>query len=193
MNPTSAPRYIMIGGFLGAGKTTTVARLARRLADQGLRVGLITNDQGSELVDTAMLAARGFPVEEISGGCFCCRFNSLLEAAQNFPPPRARTCSSPSRSAVAPISSPPSPIRCAASTADALPSRPSACWSIRSAPRACSAWRRARNFPKKFSTSTASSLKRPTSSSSTRANCSTRPGSTPCVPPSPGSFPAPKY
>ena len=84
MNPTSAPRYIMIGGFLGAGKTTAVARLARRLADQGLRVGLITNDQGSELVDTAMLAARGFPVEEISGGCFCCRFNSLLEAAQKL-------------------------------------------------------------------------------------------------------------
>lgn len=81
MNDTTPPRYIMIGGFLGAGKTTAVAHLARRLADQGLRVGLITNDQGSELVDTAMLAARGFPVEEISGGCFCCRFNSLLEAA----------------------------------------------------------------------------------------------------------------
>ena len=84
MNATTAPRYIMIGGFLGAGKTTAVARLARHLAGQGLRVGLITNDQGSELVDTAMLAARGFPVEEISGGCFCCRFNSLLDAAQKL-------------------------------------------------------------------------------------------------------------
>ncbi len=85
MTPTTtSPRYIMIGGFLGAGKTTAVARLARKLADQGLRVGLITNDQGSELVDTAMLAARGFPVEEISGGCFCCRFNSLLDAAQKL-------------------------------------------------------------------------------------------------------------
>ena len=78
------PRYIMIGGFLGAGKTTAVSRLARRLTDQGWRVGLITNDQGNQLVDTAMLASQGFPVEEISGGCFCCRFNSLLEAARNL-------------------------------------------------------------------------------------------------------------
>ena len=64
-------RYIMIGGFLGAGKTTAVARLAQRLTEQGLRVGLITNDQGSELVDTAMLRSRGFATEEIPGGCFC--------------------------------------------------------------------------------------------------------------------------
>ena len=35
-----------------------------------MRVGLITNDQGSQLVDTAMLESNGFPVEEISGGCF---------------------------------------------------------------------------------------------------------------------------
>jgi G3E family GTPase len=74
----------MIGGFLGAGKTTAVARLARRLTDQGLRVGLISNDQSSGLVDTALLRSKGFPVEEIPGGCFCCRFNSLLEAADNL-------------------------------------------------------------------------------------------------------------
>jgi len=74
----------MIGGFLGAGKTTAVARLARRLSDQGLRVGLISNDQSSGLVDTALLRSKGFPVEEIPGGCFCCRFNSLLEAADKL-------------------------------------------------------------------------------------------------------------
>jgi len=74
----------MIGGFLGAGKTTAVGKLARRLADQGLRVGLITNDQGRNLVDTAMLRAQGFATEEIPGGCFCCRFNSLLDASQKL-------------------------------------------------------------------------------------------------------------
>ena len=77
-------RYVMIGGFLGAGKTTAVARLADRLTQQGLRVGLITNDQGVELVDTALLRSRGFATEEIPGGCFCCRFNSLVEAAQKL-------------------------------------------------------------------------------------------------------------
>src|SRR5438477_6630300 len=87
MNPvppplqTSKAHYLMLGGFLGAGKTTAVARLAHWLTQRGLRVGLITNDQGSQLVDTQMLSTRGFPVEEIAGGCFCCRFNSLLEAA----------------------------------------------------------------------------------------------------------------
>src|SRR5438876_10684121 len=77
-------RYIMIGGFLGAGKTTCVARLAQRLAAQGRKVGLITNDQGSDMVDTAMLRSRGFATEEIAGGCFCCRFNSLIEAASKL-------------------------------------------------------------------------------------------------------------
>src|SRR6266699_3809021 len=77
-------RYIMIGGFLGAGKTTSVARLAQRLAAQGRKVGLITNDQGSDMVDTAMLRSQGFATEEIPGGCFCCRFNSLVEAAQKL-------------------------------------------------------------------------------------------------------------
>jgi len=79
--PSARARYIMIGGFLGAGKTTAVGALAERLSGQGLRVGLITNDQGSELVDTAMLRSRGFATEEIPGGCFCCRFSSLVDAA----------------------------------------------------------------------------------------------------------------
>ena len=74
-------RYIMIGGFLGAGKTTAVSLLAAHLTAQGKRVGLITNDQGRELVDTRMLRSRGFATEEIAGGCFCCRFHSLVEAA----------------------------------------------------------------------------------------------------------------
>jgi G3E family GTPase len=74
----------MVGGFLGAGKTTAIAKLARWFSDKGLRVGLITNDQGSHLVDTTMLLARGFPVEEIPGGCFCCRFNSLVDAAKRL-------------------------------------------------------------------------------------------------------------
>ena len=77
-------RYIMIGGFLGAGKTTTVGRLAQYLSGQGLRVGLITNDQAGGLVDTKLLRGQGFATEEIAGGCFCCRFNTLVEAAQKL-------------------------------------------------------------------------------------------------------------
>jgi G3E family GTPase len=71
----------MIGGFLGAGKTTAMGRLARHLTDQGLRVGLITNDQAGGLVDTKLMRNQGFTTEEIAGGCFCCRFNTLVDAA----------------------------------------------------------------------------------------------------------------
>ena len=77
-------RYIMIGGFLGAGKTTAMLRLADKLVADGLRVGLITNDQSSGLVDTALVRASGLPVAEITGGCFCCRFQSLMDAASSL-------------------------------------------------------------------------------------------------------------
>ncbi len=77
-------RYIMIGGFLGAGKTTAILQLGERLQRQGVRVGLITNDQSIGLVDTALLRSHGFETEEITGGCFCCRFNSLVQAADNL-------------------------------------------------------------------------------------------------------------
>lgn len=75
--------YLMVGGFLGAGKTTAILKLARRLTDRGLRAGLITNDQSVGLVDTAVLGNE-FPVEEITGGCFCCRFDSLVEASDKL-------------------------------------------------------------------------------------------------------------
>jgi len=78
---TQPAQYIMIGGFLGAGKTTAMVRFASYLAERGLRTGLITNDQSSGLADTRIAGHAGFPVREITGGCFCCRFNSLMEAA----------------------------------------------------------------------------------------------------------------
>lgn len=78
------PKYIMLGGFLGAGKTTAIARLANYLTERGSRVGIISNDQSRGLVDTAVLRGQGFAVEEITGGCFCCRFNSLLDAANKL-------------------------------------------------------------------------------------------------------------
>src|SRR5262245_16603622 len=81
-------RFVMVGGFLGAGKTTALARLARHYMGQGLRVGLVTNDQAQDLVDTKSLRAQGFPVQEVPGACFCCKFDELvarggdLEAAE---------------------------------------------------------------------------------------------------------------
>lgn len=81
-------RFVMVGGFLGAGKTTTLARLARFYQQRGQRVGLVTNDQAADLVDTNSLRGQGLAVEEVAGACFCCRFEDLvgsvgkLEASQ---------------------------------------------------------------------------------------------------------------
>ncbi len=74
----SEVRLVLVGGFLGAGKTTLLKQAARRLIDRGRRVGLITNDQAPNLVDTKILLGEGLPVGEISGGCFCCRFEDLI-------------------------------------------------------------------------------------------------------------------
>lgn len=68
----------MVGGFLGAGKTTTLSRLARHYMERGSNVGVVTNDQASDLVDTNTLRSQGFDVGEVAGSCFCCNFNGLM-------------------------------------------------------------------------------------------------------------------
>jgi hypothetical protein len=77
-------RIVIVGGFLGAGKTTLILHAARRLAERGYRVGLVTNDQGEDLVDTALAAEATIPVTEVAGGCFCCRFPDLLAGLQRL-------------------------------------------------------------------------------------------------------------
>lgn len=77
-------RVILVGGFLGAGKTTLLRQAGRKLAAQGKRVGIVTNDQAQNLVDTEMLRREGFGVEEVAGGCFCCRFSDLLGSSKKL-------------------------------------------------------------------------------------------------------------
>ena len=73
-------RLILVGGFLGAGKTTLLQQAAVRLAERGLRVSLLANDQAANLVDTAVLQETGAAVDEVAGGCFCCRFTDMVAA-----------------------------------------------------------------------------------------------------------------
>ncbi|EAQ81190.1 GTP-binding protein [Blastopirellula marina] len=83
-NETGLIRFVMIGGFLGAGKTTTIGRLAQHYRDQGLNVGIVTNDQATDLVDTQMLRSQGFRVGEVAGACFCCNFNELTGTVEKL-------------------------------------------------------------------------------------------------------------
>ena len=84
MNDPTLPRFIMLGGFLGAGKTTTIAKLARHYQDLGQRVAIVTNDQATDLVDTSQLRAQGFEVGEVAGSCFCCNFNELTATVERL-------------------------------------------------------------------------------------------------------------
>ncbi|TWH45432.1 GTP-binding protein [Sporomusa sp. KB1] len=73
-------KIILVGGFLGAGKTTLLGEAARKLSQTGKQVGLITNDQASELVDTVFLEHIATTVSEVSGSCFCCNFSGFTDA-----------------------------------------------------------------------------------------------------------------
>jgi hypothetical protein len=48
------PVYIMVGGFLGTGKTSTISRLARHYMEQGKKVGIVKAKQGFALDDLLM-------------------------------------------------------------------------------------------------------------------------------------------
>lgn len=81
-------KLIFVGGFLGSGKTTALAGLAKRLVQKNQRVGIITNDQTENLVDTVivreMLSELGVPVEEVVKGCFCCKFDELINQMEKI-------------------------------------------------------------------------------------------------------------
>ena len=77
-------RFIMVGGFLGAGKTTTIGRLACLFGRQGKNVGIVTNDQAADLVDTHLLRSQGHLVGEVAGACFCCHFNDLIATVEGL-------------------------------------------------------------------------------------------------------------
>ena len=77
-------RFALLGGFLGAGKTTLIGQIARRYTAAGKTVGIITNDQAADLVDTQNLRSQGFAVGEVAGACFCCSFDEMVATADRL-------------------------------------------------------------------------------------------------------------
>lgn len=73
-------KMILVGGFLGSGKTTLLHTCASMMEDLGKNVGVITNDQTDQLVDTIYLNHNLKAVKEVSGSCFCCNFNGFADA-----------------------------------------------------------------------------------------------------------------
>lgn len=77
-------KLMVIGGFLGAGKTTSMIEIENILKTIGQKVALITNDQTAFLVDTHYVETQKIPVEEISESCFCCNFDKFKEAIEKL-------------------------------------------------------------------------------------------------------------
>lgn len=84
MTDLSRSLLVVVGGFLGAGKTTTILHAAKYLRAAGHRVAIIINDQASELVDTAVSRQVSDAVVEIPDGCFCCRFDAFQQTLHDL-------------------------------------------------------------------------------------------------------------
>ncbi|MEO0679833.1 MAG: GTP-binding protein [Pseudomonadota bacterium] len=69
----------IIGGYLGAGKTTLVNHLLRQ-AD-GLRIAVLVNDFGDLPIDADLIESQDDKIISIAGGCVCCSFGSDLITA----------------------------------------------------------------------------------------------------------------
>lgn len=69
----------IVGGYLGAGKTTLVNR--RLGAAQGRRIAVLVNDFGEVNVDAELVEGRTDDVLRLTGGCICCSFGADLVGA----------------------------------------------------------------------------------------------------------------
>jgi G3E family GTPase len=67
---------LVIGGWLGVGKTTLVNRLLRDAG--GLRVAVLVNDFGEVNLDADLVVGADAGVLQLSGGCLCCSFGDDL-------------------------------------------------------------------------------------------------------------------
>jgi G3E family GTPase len=75
--------FTVIGGFLGAGKTTLVNHLLRASSEglAGRRVAVLVNDFGAINVDASLIDARTADTIALSNGCVCCQIGDDLTMA----------------------------------------------------------------------------------------------------------------
>ncbi|MBO4301733.1 GTP-binding protein [Methanosarcinaceae archaeon] len=74
-------RVLIIGGFLGSGKTTTILKLTSCIISKGLRPAVLTNEIGEIGVDGETLGTSGIATRELTNGCICCTLKYSLHEA----------------------------------------------------------------------------------------------------------------
>ncbi|MCB1344836.1 MAG: GTP-binding protein [Rhodobacteraceae bacterium] len=72
----------MIGGYLGAGKTTLVNSLLRQ-AD-GRRLAVLVNDFGALPIDSDLIEAQDDQIISLAGGCVCCSYGEDLVSSMTM-------------------------------------------------------------------------------------------------------------
>jgi len=78
-------RYVVLGGFLGAGKTTSMIAFSEYLSAQGKNPAILVNDLGTkDLVDSATTEAACCCVDEITGDCICYQTEELMHKLRRF-------------------------------------------------------------------------------------------------------------
>ena len=75
-------KMIVLGGFLGSGKTSILIQLAKHLVggdtDKYSKVVIIENEIGEVGIDDKLLRAGGYLVEGMFAGCVCCSISGEL-------------------------------------------------------------------------------------------------------------------
>ena len=89
--PAARIPLVVVGGWLGAGKTTLVNRLLRHAGGQ--RIAVLVNDFGEVGIDADLIeGGMEAGVMALAGGCLCCSYGadlvgSLRQIAARTPPP----------------------------------------------------------------------------------------------------------
>ena len=85
-------KIIIIGGFLGSGKTTTIINIGKYYSVQkNKKVGIIVNEIGDIGIDGDIINQYGFNSKEITSGCICCSLkvslrNTIITMIENYNP-----------------------------------------------------------------------------------------------------------
>jgi cobalamin biosynthesis protein CobW len=69
---------LVVGGFLGSGKTTLVRHLLLDAQARGRRLAVVSNEFGELGIDAALLGNAAGRMVELAGGCVCCQLSDEL-------------------------------------------------------------------------------------------------------------------
>lgn len=72
---------LIVGGFLGSGKTSLIMPLLKGMTAQGLTCAVVENEIGEVGIDDALIEETGLQVTPLFGGCVCCQISGNLISA----------------------------------------------------------------------------------------------------------------